>query len=136
MGPYEFVKLQAEMKPDNMASSYFSDDRDLEWYRDKKGYDWQDEVYRTAFTQNYSISVAGGSPKGTKNATLYNLSFSALDQDGILLNSNFQRYQGRINFTQDLGAKVRSTPTSTIRVRRRAASPRRRPTTLRHSPDG
>lgn len=107
MGPYEFVKLQAEMKPDNMASSYFSDDRDLEWYRDKKGYDWQDEVYRTAFTQNYSISVAGGSPKGTKNATLYNLSFSALDQDGILLNSNFQRYQGRINFTQDLGAKVR-----------------------------
>lgn len=107
MGPYEFVKLQAEMKPDNMASSYFSDDRDLEWYRDKKGYDWQDEVYRTAFTQNYSVSVAGGSPKGTKNATLYNISFSALDQDGILLNSNFQRYQGRINFTQDLGAKVR-----------------------------
>ena len=107
MGPYEFVKLQAEMKPDNMANSYFSDDRDLEWYRDKKGYDWQDEVYRTAFTQNYSVSIAGGSPKGTKNATLYNISFSALDQDGILLNSNFQRYQGRINFTQNLGEKVK-----------------------------
>ena len=107
MGPYEFVKLQNEMKPDNMSSSYFSDGRDLEWYRDKKGYDWQDEVYRSAFTQNYSISIAGGSPKGTKNATLYNISFSALDQDGILLNSNFQRYQGRINFTQNLGKKVK-----------------------------
>ncbi len=107
MGPYEFVKLQAEMKPDNMENSYFSDDRDLEWYRDKKGYDWQDEVYRSAFTQNYSVSIAGGSPKGTKNATLYNISFSALDQDGILLNSNFQRYQGRINFTQNLGEKLK-----------------------------
>lgn len=105
MGPYEFVKLQAEMKPDNMASSYFSDDRDLEWYRGKKGYDWQDEVYRSAFTQNYSVSVAGGSPRGTANATLYNISFSALDQDGILLNSNFQRYQGRVNVTQNLGKK-------------------------------
>ncbi|WP_230312305.1 SusC/RagA family TonB-linked outer membrane protein [Alistipes senegalensis] len=105
MGPYEFVKLQAEMKPDNMATSYFSDGRDLEWYRNKKGYDWQDEVYRTAFTQNYSVSVAGGSPKGTQNATLYNISFSALDQDGILLNSNFQRYQGRVNVTQSLGKK-------------------------------
>lgn len=107
MGPYEFVKLQAELRPDNMATSYFSDDRDLEWYRNKTGYDWQDEVYRTAFTQNYSISLSGGSPKGTKNATLYNISFSALDQDGILLNSNFQRYQGRVNFTQELGKKVR-----------------------------
>ncbi|MDE6779553.1 MAG: SusC/RagA family TonB-linked outer membrane protein, partial [Alistipes sp.] len=107
MGPYEFVKLQAEMKPDNMASTYFSDGRDLEWYRGRKGYDWQDEVYRSAFTQNYSISIAGGSPQGTKNSTLYNISFSALDQDGILLNSNFQRYQGRVNFTQNFGKKVR-----------------------------
>lgn len=107
MGPYEFVRLQAEMRPDMMASTYFSDDRDLEWYRTQKGYDWQDEVYRSAFTQNYSLSISGGSPKGTKNASLYNISFSALDQDGILLNSNFQRYQGRVNFTQEVGSKVR-----------------------------
>lgn len=100
MKPYEFVRLQDELRPGELTNTYFSDDRDLEWYRDKRGYDWQDEVYRTAFTQNYSISVAGGSPKGTKNATLYNVSFSALDQDGILLRSNFQRYQGRVNFTQ------------------------------------
>ncbi len=107
MGPYEFVKLQAELGPDKMATSYFSDGRDLEWYRNKAGYDWQDEVYRSAFTQNYNVSVSGGSPRGAKNATLYNISFAALDQDGILLNSNFQRYQGRVNFTQNLGQKFR-----------------------------
>lgn len=107
MGPYEFVKLQAEMKPDNMETSYFSDGRDLEWYRGRKGYDWQDEVYRTAFTQNYSISLTGGSPKDTPNASLYNISFSALDQDGIMLKSNFQRYQGRVNFTQEIGKRVK-----------------------------
>lgn len=107
MSPYEFVKLQNELSPTSMENSYFSDGRDLEWYRDKAGYDWQDEVYRSAFTQNYSISLSGGSPKDSKHPMTYNVSFSALDQEGILLRSNFQRYAGRINFTQDINDKLR-----------------------------
>jgi TonB-linked SusC/RagA family outer membrane protein len=107
MKPYEFVRLQSEFLPESsMATSYFSDGRDLEWYRDKEGLDWQDEVYRRAFTQNYAVSLRGGSPSDAKNRTLYNISLSALDQNGILLRSKFQRYQGRVNFTQHFGKKV------------------------------
>lgn len=104
MGPYEFVKLQSEITtPSSMAEGYFKE-RTLEDYRRIPGYDWQDDVYRTSFTQKYDISLRGGSA-GTK----YNISFSAVDQDGIIVNSNFQRYQGRVNFTQDITKKLQFT---------------------------
>ncbi|MFR9591728.1 MAG: TonB-dependent receptor [Rikenellaceae bacterium] len=103
MNPYEFVELQSELFTESeMNSSYFSDGRTLEDYKDVEGYDWQDEVYRTAFTQNYSVSVSGGGKSGTR----YNVALSALDQEGILLNSSFERYQGKINITQPIGKKV------------------------------
>ena len=65
--------------------------------------DWQDQIYRTAFVQNYNISVSGGSKEAGNR---YNISLSATDQDGIIVKSNFQRYQGKINFQQKFGKKV------------------------------
>lgn len=53
---------------------------------------WQDEIFRTAGMQNHSISVAGGTTK-----VKYYLSLDYLDQDGIVLNSDFKRYGGRMN---------------------------------------
>lgn len=66
-------------------------------------YDWQDAIYRTALTQNYSVSLSGGSKE---SGSRYNVSLSAIDQDGVIVNSNFQRYQGKINFQQKIGKKV------------------------------
>ncbi len=108
MSPYEFVELQSELlTASQMSTSYFSADsdgnpRDLEYYRDVEGYDWQDEVYRTAFTQNYSVSLSGG----TKGGTRYNIGLSALDQEGIMINSEFQRYQGSLNLIQPITKKL------------------------------
>ena len=103
MNPYQFIDLQTELIPESqMNSSYFSDGWTLESYRGLKGYDWQDEVYRTAFTQNYNLSVSGGTTGGTR----YNVGMSVLDQDGILINSSFQRYQGKINLIQPIGKKL------------------------------
>ena len=65
--------------------------------------DWQDQIYRTALVQNYNISVSGGSKEAGNR---YNISLSAVDQDGIIVKSNFQRYQGKINFQQKFGKKV------------------------------
>jgi hypothetical protein len=50
--------------------------------------DWQDRIYRNALVQNYNISVSGGSKSSGTN---YSVSLSAVDQDGIIVNSNFQR---------------------------------------------
>lgn len=103
MDPYEYVRLQNELfTPSEMTNSYFKDGLTLDDYRNIGGYDWQDKVYRPAFTQNYNISVAGGNKD-----TRYNVGFSALDQDGIIHRSNFQRYQGKVNFSQNIGSKLR-----------------------------
>lgn len=54
--------------------------------------DWQDEIYRTAGMQNHSVSVGGGTSK-----IKYYTSIDFLDQEGILINSDFSRYSARLN---------------------------------------
>ena len=74
----------------------------LDDYRNIPGIDWQDKLYRTAFQQNYNVSLSGGNKEGLR----YNVGFSALDQDGIIIRSNFQRYQGKANFTLPITKKL------------------------------
>lgn len=57
--------------------------------------DWQDEVTRTAFTQNHNIALSGGSKKFT-----YFGSFGMQLQEGILKGNDIKRYTGRVNITQ------------------------------------
>ena len=109
MDGYEFVTLQSEMADYWGTSKLYL--RDLEGnytytpedYRNVTNYDWQDEIYRSALTQNYNLSISGGHKE---SGNRYNVSFSATDQDGIIVKSNFQRYQGKLNFQQKIGKKV------------------------------
>lgn len=101
MGPYDFVKLQIEGTPMASLEKTYLKERTLEDYKTIPGTDWQDEIYRMALTQNYNASVSGGT-----QTTKYNVSMSSLDQDGILLKSNFQRYQGKASLSQQIGKKV------------------------------
>lgn len=104
MDGYEFVQFQTDRyEVYGGTNTYLSDGYALEDYRNADWVDWQDEVYRPAFTQNYNISLSGGSKE---MGNRYNVGFSVLDQDGIIVNSNFQRYQGKINFIQKIGKKV------------------------------
>ena len=59
--------------------------------------DWQKEITRTAYTKNYNLSFGGGSDK-----TTYYGSVGVQRQEGILRNSNLDRYTGRINVSQKL----------------------------------
>lgn len=54
--------------------------------------DWQDEIYRTAASQNHSISFSKSTDTGS-----YFASLSHMDQDGIVKNSDFKRTTARIN---------------------------------------
>ena len=114
MDGYEFVKLQTEMSEYWKTSNIYlrSDELDQngkpksytpEQYLTATNYDWQDQIYRNALTQNYNISISGGHKE---SGNRYNVSFSTTDQDGIIVKSNFQRYQGKINFQQKIGDKV------------------------------
>ncbi|MDR1369704.1 MAG: TonB-dependent receptor [Dysgonamonadaceae bacterium] len=62
-----------------------------------RGTDWQDAVLRTAATQTHQISFSGGDDK-----TRYSFSGNFTDQDGILLNTDFKRYVGRLNLERDV----------------------------------
>ena len=58
----------------------------------KQGTDWYDEIYQSALTQEYDLSITGGGNKGS-----YAFSANYLDEDGILKHTNFKRYTFRMN---------------------------------------
>ena len=105
MDAYEFVRLQKDITDQTHGSNYYiTSEYSLEDYRKVKAFSWQDRIYRDALVQNYSVSVSGGSDK---TGTTYNISLSALDQNGIIVNSNFQRYQGKVNMSQAITDRVK-----------------------------
>jgi iron complex outermembrane receptor protein len=57
--------------------------------------DWQDQIFRTAFTQNHAVSVSGGNDKST-----YHASLGYLDQQGIIKLSGIKKINGSLKFTQ------------------------------------
>ena len=56
---------------------------------------WQEEVTRTALTQNHNLTLSGGADKLT-----YYASFGAQVQQGIIKKNELNRYSGRFNATQ------------------------------------
>jgi TonB-linked SusC/RagA family outer membrane protein len=61
------------------------------------GTDWQDAVLRTAAQQSHELSITGA----TENSR-YSFSGSYTDQDGIILNSGFKRYNFHTNVEWNL----------------------------------
>ncbi|MGQ8337524.1 TonB-dependent receptor [Sunxiuqinia sp. A32] len=59
---------------------------------DGNGTDWQDELYRVAPVQSHSLSFTGGN-----DASKFFASLNYFDQDGIVINSGFKRYDTRFN---------------------------------------
>lgn len=53
--------------------------------------DWQDEIFKTSFSQDYDFNISGGTEKSD-----YYFSIGYSDVKGIAPNSSFERYSGRI----------------------------------------
>lgn len=102
LSPYEFVKYQLEVNPTLYSQVYLGDQMTLEDYRNVKGINWQDEVLRNAFTMNHNFSLRGGS-----ESTTYSLSGSVVQQDGVIKNSGYNKYQGRLNLEQYVNQKIK-----------------------------
>jgi TonB-dependent starch-binding outer membrane protein SusC len=58
----------------------------------RKNIDWQDEMTRASLKQQYNLSASGGTDK-----TQSTLSLSFLNNDGIIINTNYKRMTGRAN---------------------------------------
>lgn len=57
-----------------------------------EGTDWQEAMLRTAFRQNHEVSVNGGGEKSR-----YAFSANYADQQGVIVNSGFKRYNFHLN---------------------------------------
>lgn len=98
LNPYDYAMLKNEANAGKDGSGTVPPDiftpTQLASFKNMKGTDWQDEIYKVAFMQNHQLSMSGGTEK-----TSYYFSAGALNQDGILLNSGYKRYniRGNIN---------------------------------------
>ena len=63
--------------------------------------DWQDAIYRSAWTQNYSASVMNSSEKGT---VMFSANYT--NQDGLMDHTYFQRFSARVNSSYKLSRYV------------------------------
>ena len=101
MSPYDYVAMEYERDP-YVANRTFLRDRSLESYRNEPGVNWEDHLLRTAWTQNHTLSLRGGT-----ETTKYNFTGAYWDQDGIIIESNYKRYFGKIDLDQQLNKWMR-----------------------------
>jgi TonB-dependent starch-binding outer membrane protein SusC len=101
MNPYDFVLWQYERsrgaRADSIsfAQTYGSTWDTLNVYKEMPAINWQKEVFgRKAKYSNQNVGVSGGS-----ESTQYNLSLTSNKEDGVLLESGFDRYL--VNFKLD-----------------------------------
>ncbi|MDR1160741.1 MAG: TonB-dependent receptor [Tannerellaceae bacterium] len=65
------------------------------------GTDWQDEVTRSTIAHEHQLSFSGGTTK-----TFYYASLNYTKQDGIVKNTSFERWGGRLNLKSDISSKL------------------------------
>ncbi|MFI3282830.1 MAG: TonB-dependent receptor [Rikenellaceae bacterium] len=113
MDPYTFVRLQEDLcdqinEKANMGLttayscstwlgySYHSNGRTAEDYKSAEFVDWVDMISNeNPLQQTHTLSISG-----RKNNSGYYVSLNYADQEGLLINSGFNRYSGRLSLDQ------------------------------------
>lgn len=67
------------------------------------GTDWQDVIYRQAPMHSHNLSLVGGNA-----STRLSMSGNYLNQDGIIINSNFKRYSFRTNIDHKINDRFKT----------------------------
>lgn len=77
-------------------------DAEVAYWDQHSGTDWQDEVYRTAPMSSHQLSLSGAT-----DDVGYLISGGYLDQEGILINSAFQRFTLRANVNVNISKRAK-----------------------------
>lgn len=107
MNAREYATLVNEARANDGQSPVFPNTSNPHYFPDisalGEGVDYQDEVFTSAPTQNYNLSVVGGN-----DGIRYSIAGGYFGQDGIIKNSNFNR----ASFRSNLDIKI--APTLTV----------------------
>lgn len=87
------------LTPDPQASS---DVNYLIQQANKQGTDWLKQLINSAPLTNYQVSASGGNAGGS-----YFISANIYDHEGIVIENDYTRYQGRINSQFSIKKKIR-----------------------------
>ncbi|MBN2862665.1 MAG: SusC/RagA family TonB-linked outer membrane protein, partial [Bacteroidales bacterium] len=98
----EFVTVVNE-RADALGYDHRYTDEEVNYWKTHEGTDWQDEIFRTAGGKEVQLDYSGGSDRIT-----YFVSGNFLDQDGIIINSDYRRYSLRTNVNAKLSDKLNS----------------------------
>lgn len=104
MGPYDFVRYQIDRDPVNMTDLYLTQPGlTLDDYKKMGDIDWQDKLFRSGILTTHSVSLNGGLDR-----TSYSASLSYVKQDGVIINTGYDKYQGRLRLDQTISDKLKA----------------------------
>jgi len=92
----EFATLANVRAADDGGAPYFSESEIASF---GKGTNWQDAIFRLASIQNNTLRISGGNIK-----TRFNFSANYFNQEGIIINSSFKRYQLKMDIEHHINA--------------------------------
>ncbi|WP_138475732.1 SusC/RagA family TonB-linked outer membrane protein [Dyadobacter bucti] len=98
----QWALLKNDALADSKKAPAFSQSEIDSLGRPGVGTDWQDAAFRQAAIQNHSLSFSGGDDK-----TRFAVSGNYFKQDGILQNTDFERYSFRINLDRDMSRRFK-----------------------------
>ncbi|WP_439584962.1 SusC/RagA family TonB-linked outer membrane protein [Dyadobacter bucti] len=98
----QWALLKNDALADSKKAPAFSQSEIDSLGRPGVGTDWQDAAFRQAAIQNHSLSFSGGDDK-----TRFAVSGNYFKQDGILQNTDFERYSFRINLDRDMSKRFK-----------------------------
>lgn len=101
MSPYEFVRYATELSSAYEATYLTGPGMTLEDYKSVEGTDWQSMYFRPAATHNHNLSLSGRS--GSSN---YVISGNYTQQDGVVINTAYQKMQGRIRLNHKIAPNL------------------------------
>jgi len=102
MNALEYAELVNEAFMNDNNPPIYDETKMQEIRQNPEGTNWQDEVFRSAPTQDYQLTFSGGD-----NKMIYSVTANYCDQKGIIRSSDFKRYSGRVNLERNILSSFR-----------------------------
>ncbi|MFB9057821.1 SusC/RagA family TonB-linked outer membrane protein [Mariniflexile ostreae] len=109
MNPFQYVSYLEQQAlisdgytPGSETTQFRKTWLDPELYRNMEGTSWQNEILQVSSFQDYTLSVSGGS-----ETTQFYYSGQYLDQEGILINTGFNKAVNNLRVTHEVSDRVK-----------------------------
>lgn len=93
----DFARFYNEYRRAQGATTDFYSQEQIREWENTGGFNYLEELFQVAHSQNYAMSVSGGS-----ESVRYFISGDVIDSDGTLINSSFRRLGFRTNINADV----------------------------------